>query len=126
MQAADCCPTLEKSGREGSLKPDITRENSVRRCTSNLEYVNILPAKGANVIDILRHKYLIITDQGLRDLTDRLTRPLNRGFKPLGYDWKALKKTQAEQAEEERRRRAVLAAWLKDRSPAAPTINPDT
>lgn len=90
----------------------------LRRLTANLKNVNCLPARGANVMDILRHKYLIITEAGIRDLTLRLTRPLDRGFKPAGYDWQQLKENQAQQVAREKQLRSKLDDWLHSRGAA--------
>ncbi|NJR43873.1 MAG: hypothetical protein HC767_15665 [Akkermansiaceae bacterium] len=96
----------------GSIKLEATL---LRRFTANLRHVNVLPARGANVLDILRHKYLIITEAGLRDLTLRLTRPLNRGFKPAGYDWQQMKDERAVKFAREKERRESLADWIRSR-----------
>lgn len=124
LQGEDCGP-IEKGKSKGkgepipvgSIKLDATL---LRRYTANLRNVNVLPARGANVMDILRHKYLIITEAGLRDLTLRLTRPLNRGFKPAGFDWTQMKDEQAGQVVLEKERRERLADWIRTRGVLQP------
>lgn len=69
--------------------------------------------------DIMLHKYLIITCAGADDLTNRLKRPLHRGFKPLGFDWQQLRDQRADQVAVERERRGKLSEWLAARSPSA-------
>eukprot|EP00892_Ulva_mutabilis_P006429 jgi/Ulvmu1/4158/UM019_0137.1 len=91
--------------------------SGVRRCVVNIPEINILPARGANVQDIIRHKYLIVTQAAVADLTNRAKRPLHRGFKPLGFDWQQIRGRRAAQAALERERRAKLASWLAARSP---------
>lgn len=44
-----------------------------RKASSNIVGVNSLPIQGANVYDILKHKYLFITKEGLEKLTARLS-----------------------------------------------------
>jgi hypothetical protein len=119
LQGEDCGPIETSQGKgKGEAAPveAIKLENTLlRRFTGNLKTVNCLPARGANVLDILRHKYLIITEAGLRDLTLRLTRPLNRGFKPAGYDWQKMKDEEAVKVAQEKERRANLAEWIRRR-----------
>lgn len=89
----------------------------VKRCVANIQKINIIPARGANVQDIMLHKYLVITSAGVLDLTNRLKRPLHRGFKPLGFDWQKLREQRSAQVALERDRREQLASWLTARSP---------
>lgn len=119
MQGEDCGPIERDKGKYRGLPipvDAIQLENTMlRRFTANLRNVNCLPARGANVMDILRHKYLVITEAGVQDLTLRLTRPMNRGFKPAGYDWQKLKAEQALQVAQEKERRESLAEWIRSR-----------
>ena len=124
VQGEDCGPIEKGKGKSKgmpvpveSIRMDATL---LRRYTANLKMVNILPARGANVMDILRHKYVIITEAGLRDLTLRLTRPLNRGFKPAGYDWQQMKDEQALQVAREKEHRERLADWIRSRGGMLP------
>ena len=96
---------------------ELDIDSGVRRCISNIPEINILPARGANVRDVMRHKHLIITQAGVTDLTNRLKRPLNRGFKPLGFDWKQLRDQRAAQTVLERGRRENLGSWITAKSP---------
>jgi large subunit ribosomal protein L4 len=41
------------------------------RASSNLESVNLLPALGANVYDIMRHETLVLTRAAVEKLEDR-------------------------------------------------------
>lgn len=43
-----------------------------RRAVANIVNVDVLPAIGANVYDILRHKNLFITEEAVRNLEERL------------------------------------------------------
>lgn len=40
--------------------------------TRNLKHIDVLPGMGANVYDILRHKQLVLTQAGLKQLEERL------------------------------------------------------
>lgn len=124
VQGEDCGPIEKGRGKAKgmpvpveSIKMDATL---LRRYSANLRSTNCLPARGANVMDILRHKHLIITKAGLRDLTLRLTRPLDRGFKPVGYDWQKLKQDRALQVAQEKERRERLADWIHRRGTMPP------
>ena len=41
------------------------------RASSNLESINLLPAMGANVYDIMRHETLVLTRAAVEKLEDR-------------------------------------------------------
>lgn len=64
-------------GEEGKLLIIISREEDnipVRKSFSNLPWVKCLPAAGANVYDLLKYEYLLITQGGLRELEERICR----------------------------------------------------
>jgi large subunit ribosomal protein L4 len=42
------------------------------RATANLPKIDVLPAQGANVYDILRRDTLVLTKDAVNDLTERL------------------------------------------------------
>ena len=99
-------------------RPDLLQEGAdggtmLRRGVSGLPLVNALPAVGANVYDIARHDYLVITEPALNALVERLTRPINRAFKPLGYEWRAWVAQQEVKAAERARRAAAFPEWLE-------------
>lgn len=50
---------------------DAVNDNFLK-AARNIMYVDVLPAVGANVYDILRHQNLVITEAGLKKLEERL------------------------------------------------------
>lgn len=50
-----------------------TVNGAVARAAGNLRGVDVLPAKGANVYDILRHETLVLTQGGVSALVERLS-----------------------------------------------------
>lgn len=50
---------------------DAVNDNFLK-AAQNIKYVDVLPAIGANVYDILRHESLIITEAGLKKIEERL------------------------------------------------------
>lgn len=61
----------------------------MRRATSNLPWVDVLPSEGLNVYSILRRTHLLLTQEGLQALLSRLRTPIFRG--PLDRRrWEAL------------------------------------
>lgn len=86
--------------------------DQLRRAVQNMPRVDALPACGANVYDIVRHEFLIITQPALQGLMDRLTRPRNRRFKPTGYDWKEWVKSEAAAKERQAELASSFPAWL--------------
>ena len=85
----------------------------LRRGVSNLPLIDVLPAVGANVYDILRHDYVIITLPALESIIERLSRPVNRGFKPKNYDIKTWMAKQGEVKVAEAERALRFPAWLQ-------------
>lgn len=92
----------------------------LRRVIRNVQGVDALPAKGLNVLDILRREGLIMTRDGLRETIARLERPILRGFKRCGFDWRAAVEEARGRAEEVRRRRGDVDAWLRERGVGVP------
>lgn len=43
-----------------------------KKAVSNLKFVDVLPAQGANVYDILRHEKLVLTEAAIKKLEERL------------------------------------------------------
>lgn len=62
----------------GMVKPLIIDDNNQRllRSASNLKGVDVLPVMGLNVYDILRHDELVLTEDAVRKVEERLTRPV--------------------------------------------------
>jgi hypothetical protein len=76
--------------------------------------VDAIPASGANVYDIVRHEYLVITQPALQHLIDRLTRPINRRFKPAGYEWKEAAEAKVVEKSRQSELAASFPAWLAE------------
>ena len=64
--------TLVKFGSSTMLIIDAVAHDSVRKASSNLHTVNVLPEMGANVLDILRHDTLVLTTSAIEKLEARL------------------------------------------------------
>jgi hypothetical protein len=114
---AACALLIEQSAyRKKNMQGIADGGDFLRKTIANIPHVDTLPARGANVYDILKHKYLVLTSLGLADLVGRLERPIDRGFKPLGYHWRKHKEERAMQTQLERERRAKLQEWLLGRN----------
>lgn len=50
---------------------DLLDTNFIRAC-NNIKEVNYIPQIGANVLDILKHKKLILTSSAVESLSNRL------------------------------------------------------
>lgn len=94
----------------------------LKKTVANTPGVNVLPARGANVYDLLKHRHVALTLAAARDLEARLTRPLHRGFKPAGYDWREWLASRKAEREAQRAQRRANAAWIASvlRPPATP------
>jgi hypothetical protein len=90
----------------------------LRRVIKNIPHINALPARGLNVYDILQHDGLIFTREGLEDVIESLLRPLNRSFKPAGYDWRSYRK---ETDTHHHERRLEVESWLRGKGVQVPT-----
>jgi Ribosomal protein L4/L1 family len=102
----------------GYLEADV-----LRWAIRNVPTLNALPVKGLNVFDVLKHRTLILTADALEDTIERLSRPVLRGFKGPGFDWRAAVAAAAERRAEEVTRRAEVAVWLAERG-ATPASEP--
>ena len=91
-------------------------------CIANIHTANILPVKGLNVYDILKHRTLVFTRASLNETIDRLRRPALRCFKPKDFDWKVYLEQQADQRAAERQRRFEVAQWLQERGVEVPKM----
>lgn len=69
----DFTKSLNKLGWKSALiiDGDAVNEN-LKKATSNLHKVNVLPTMGANVLDILKHDTLVLTKSALEKLEGRL------------------------------------------------------
>lgn len=47
-------------------------DTNFKRAVSNIPYIDVLPQKGANVLDILKHDTLVLTQDALQALQERL------------------------------------------------------
>lgn len=64
---------FDKLGLTSALIIDGEQVNdTLRRAVSNLAGVDVLPVRGANVYDILRHEALVLTRQAVAGLEARL------------------------------------------------------
>jgi large subunit ribosomal protein L4 len=63
---------LKALGWKGALVVDASVDEGFARATRNLPKVDVLPAIGANVYDILNHDVLALTRAGVAALTARL------------------------------------------------------
>lgn len=86
--------------------------------------INIIPAKGLNVYDILRHKTVICTRDALDDIVARLARPISRGFKRRSESWRQRAAQELARRRLEERQRGEIAEWLAARGVAAPAPLP--
>lgn len=65
---------IKKNGWASSLIIDGEKvDDNFKKSIANLVYVDILPAQGANVYDILRKENLILTEEGVKKLEERLS-----------------------------------------------------
>lgn len=48
-----------------------TVNDNLRKAVSNIKQVDVIPAQGANVYDIIRRESLLITEEGLKKLEER-------------------------------------------------------
>ncbi|MCK5576057.1 MAG: 50S ribosomal protein L4 [Sphingomonadales bacterium] len=72
-KTADLAKQLEKLGWGSALIIDGAEvSENFLRAASNLIGIDILPSQGANVYDILRHDTLVLTQEGVEKLQERL------------------------------------------------------
>ncbi len=69
----DFTTSLKKLGWVSALIIDgETVNDNLRKATGNLHKINVLPTMGANVLDILKHDKLVLTQSALAKLEERL------------------------------------------------------
>ena len=69
----DFTASVKKLGWKNVLIIDgETVNENLKKASANLHKVNVLPTIGANVLDILKHDTLVITQSGLAKLEERL------------------------------------------------------
>ena len=71
-KTAELAKQLKVLGWSSALIVDGVVEPGFLRASRNLPRIDVLPAIGANVYDILNHEVLAITRAGLQGLTERL------------------------------------------------------
>ncbi len=65
--------SFKKLGFDRALIIDGTQvDEGFARAARNIKYIDVLPAIGANVYDILRHRQLVLTTEAVRQLEERL------------------------------------------------------
>ena len=90
----------------------------VRRAASNLGWVNVLPPENVNVYSILQQGHLIVSQDALSDIIERLHTPIFRG--PLDRArWRAEQDKALGQALPEAAEKTVNRATLEAEAPAA-------
>ncbi len=69
----DFTKAVEKLGWKSALIIDGDAvDANLKKATSNLHKINVLPTIGANVLDILKHDTLVLTQSALEKLEERL------------------------------------------------------
>ena len=68
----DFIKTLEKLGLKSALFIDTQIEENFGKAVNNVMHVDALPIVGANVYDILKHEYLVLTEQAVKQFEERL------------------------------------------------------
>ncbi len=71
-QAAAVLTNIGVAGRGGALVVADEAEGFVAKSLKNIPGVKAIPAKGLNVYDVLNAKYLVMTEKGLDQVTERL------------------------------------------------------
>ncbi len=72
-KTADLAKQFAALGFSSALIIDGAEVNvNFLKALSNLKHVDVLPAQGANVYDILRHKKLVLTEAAIQKLEERL------------------------------------------------------
>ena len=86
----------------------------------NIPTANVIPVKGLNVYDIMRHRTLVLSKDALDDTIERVTRPVLRCFKPKGFDWKEYVVQEKQLRVTEAQRKVEIAQWLQERGIEVP------
>jgi len=69
----DFAATVAKFGWKSALIVDgAVIDENLKKATANIHGIDVLPTIGANVYDILNHDTLVITEEGLKKLEERL------------------------------------------------------
>lgn len=68
----DIASRLSALGLENALFVDVERDENFFRAVRNLPTIDVLPAHGANVYDILRRDWLVLTKEAVERLELRL------------------------------------------------------
>lgn len=71
-QAAAVLDNIGVAGRGGAVVVADEAESFVSKSLKNIPGVKAIPAKGLNVYDVLNAKYLVMTEKGLDQVTERL------------------------------------------------------
>jgi len=72
-KTADLAKQFAALGFSSALIVDGAEVNvNFKKAVSNLKHVDVLPAQGANVYDILRHEKLVLTEAAIQKLEERL------------------------------------------------------
>ena len=68
----DLAGKVRELGWTSALVIDGTVDAEFRRASANIVGVDVLPTVGANVYDIIRHDWLVVTTAGIEGLKERL------------------------------------------------------
>ena len=69
----DLASKVKGLGWTSALVIDGTVDAEFRRASANIVGVDVLPTVGANVYDIIRHDWLVVTTAGIEGLKERLS-----------------------------------------------------
>jgi large subunit ribosomal protein L4 len=73
VKTKDLSKQLKALGFENVLVIDSNEQDqNFATAARNIKYVDVLPAKGANVYDIIRHDTLVITKAAIKQIEERL------------------------------------------------------
>ena len=72
-KTADLAKNIASLGWKNPLIVDVAPAQEFLQAASNLKGVDVLPTMGINVLDILRHKELVLTEAAVSALQERLS-----------------------------------------------------
>src|SRR5262249_54820415 len=73
MKTKALAASFKKIGLDRALIIDgATLDEGFAKAARNIKHIDVLPAQGANVYDILRHKQLVLTKAAVKQLEERL------------------------------------------------------
>jgi len=73
MKTKALAASFKKMGLEHALIIDGAGvDEAFAKAARNMKHIDVLPAIGANVLDILRHKQLVLTTDAVKQLEERL------------------------------------------------------